>query len=88
MRLSESGIDGKFLLILKKMYQQTKCAVKIGSKYTQFFEHKRGLRQGCLLSPILLNLYISDLAFPLNAMNPILLKLDDIIDISCPFLCR
>ena len=85
MRLSGYGIDGNFLFILKKIYQQTKCAVKIGSKYTQFFEYKRGLRQGCPLSHILFNLYINDLAFALNAINPTPLKLNDMIEISCLF---
>ena len=85
MRLSVYGIDGNFLFILKKIYQQTKCAVKIGSKYTQFFEYKRGNRQGCPLSPILFNLYINDLAFALNAINPTPLKLNDMIEISCLF---
>ena len=85
MRLSGYGTDGNFLFILKKIYQQTKCAVKIGSKYTQFFEYKRGLRQGCPLSPILFNLYINDLAFELNAINPTPLKLNDMIETSCLF---
>ena len=85
MRLSGYGIDGNFLFILKKIYQQTKCAVKIGSKYTQFFKYKRGLRQGCPLSPILFNLYINDLAFASNAINPTPLKLNDMIEISCLF---
>ena len=85
MRLSGYGTDGNFVFIIKKIYQQTKCLVKIGNKYTQFFEYKRGLRQGCPLSSILFNLYINDLAFALNAINPTLLKLNDIIEISCLF---
>ena len=51
MRLSGYGIDGNFLFILKKIYQQTRCAVKIGSKYTQFFNIKEDLGKGVHLVP-------------------------------------
>jgi hypothetical protein len=48
--------------IIKSMYTNHKCAVKIGKKHTHFFPQGRGVRQGCSLSPTLFNIYINELA--------------------------
>ena len=61
-KLLESGIGGKTYDIIKSMYTNTKCAVRIGQKHTEFFHQKRGVRQGCSLSPTLFNIYINELA--------------------------
>ena len=42
------------------MYLKTKCAVKNGNKRSSFFDYNRGVRQGCILSPILFNLYLDE----------------------------
>ncbi len=44
------------------MYNQNKCAVKIGQQRTDYFSQERGVRQGCCLSPTLFNIYINELA--------------------------
>ena len=43
------------------MYTNTRCAVKISDYRTPFFSYSKGVRQGCVLSPPLFNLYINEL---------------------------
>ena len=38
------------------------CSIKIGKKITEFFNQRRGLRQGCNLNPALYNIYIKEWA--------------------------
>ena len=53
MKLFEYGINGKFMMLIKSMYEQVKFCVKSKSCLTYFFKYKRGVRQGWLLSPLL-----------------------------------
>ena len=57
----ESGVGGKTYNIIKSMYTNNKCVVKIGKKNTHFFPQGHEVRQGCSLSPTLFNIYINKL---------------------------
>ena len=43
--------------VIEKLYWQQTATVRFGDEYSEFFSIKRGLRQGCILSPKLFNLY-------------------------------
>ena len=55
--LSEIGMDDKELQIINKLYWEQSASVRIESGMTSEFEIKKGVRQGCVLSPNLFNLY-------------------------------
>ena len=43
------------------MYRNDKSCIQIGDKRTEFFYVNNGVKQGCILSPILFNMFLSDL---------------------------
>ena len=55
--LSEIGVDGRDLQIVSKLYWEQSVCVGTESGMTSEFEIKRGVRQGCVLSPDLFGLY-------------------------------
>ena len=55
--LSEIGIDDKDLQKINKLYWEQSAAVRTESGMTSEFKIKKGVRQGCMLSPNLFNLY-------------------------------
>ena len=54
------------------MYSKVKSCVRSNEGLTDFFHYKKGLRQGCLLSPLLFALFLNDLSnFLLNEASGI-----------------
>ena len=56
--LRSIGIDDTLVNLIESMYTQTKCAIMVNGKITEWFEVLVGVRQGCLLSPCLFNLFL------------------------------
>lgn len=58
-RLHEIGIDDKDIRIIKQLYWGQSAEIRIGKDLlTQEFNIAKGVRQGCVLSPMLFNVYV------------------------------
>ena len=55
------GIKGNFLKVISSLYDKVKSCVRGNDNLTDIFPCNRGVRQGCLLSPVLFALYLNDL---------------------------
>ena len=60
-KLLTSGIDPAFVKLIKDMYDKTCMMLKLNGKVTKPFKTEKGVRQGCILSPRLFNLFINDI---------------------------
>ena len=59
--LKTVGVKGNLFRVVKDMYRCVKACVRVNDEYTDYFNCKVGLKQGCLLSPMIFSIFINDL---------------------------
>jgi hypothetical protein len=65
-KLLKYGINRKFFNIIRNIYTNDKACIKLNGKCSSPFDVNIGVRQGCILSPLLFNIFLSDLAKSLH----------------------
>ena len=55
--LKEMGIPDHLTCLLRNLYSGQEATVRTGHETTDWFQIGKGVRQGCILSPSLFNLY-------------------------------
>ena len=80
-KLLAYGVNGKFFNTIKNMYSNDRACLKIGNIISNTFDINQGVRQGCVLSPLLFNIFMADLPKHLNSSMGYV-KVDD-LQISC-----
>ena len=55
--LKEMGIPDHLTCLLRNLYAGQEATVRTGDETTNWFQIEKGVRQGCILSPCLFNLY-------------------------------
>ena len=91
-KLLNYNINGNFFNTIKNIYINDQACLKINNKVSDSFPVNQGVKQGCILSPLLFNIFMSDLPkildVDLNSTNPTeeypscLIWADDIILLS------
>ena len=92
-KLEKIGLHGKFLEMIKSMYNSTTNSIIYGDKLSKTFKSNIGVKQGDTLSTTLFNIFINDLPaeFNFDGNNPVsignttiscLLYADDLIIMS------
>ena len=60
-KLKTYGITGNFFNTLKRMYTNDSSKIKIDGTLSNTLYPNQGVRQGCILSPLLFNIFLADL---------------------------
>jgi hypothetical protein len=60
--LKKLGTEGMFLNIIKAIYDKPRTNIILNGEQLKPFPLKSGMRQGCLLSPLLFNIVLEYLA--------------------------
>ena len=60
-KLLDNNINGKFYDILVNMYSNDIACIKISDTISPSFIANQGVKQGCILSPTLFNIFLSDI---------------------------
>ena len=69
--LQKAGIEGTYLNIIKAIYDKPTANIILNGEKLKAFFLKSGIRQGCLLSPLLFNIVLEVLAIAIRAEKEI-----------------
>ena len=58
-KLIKCGMNKSYIKLIRHMYEQTSQSLKINNGLSRPFMTSKGVRQGCILSPRLFNLFIN-----------------------------
>jgi len=91
-KLSMLGLSKKIICVLMLLYSNTSCQVWFENELSNSFSIDQGVKQGCVLSPVLFSLYLNDLHDSLpggiqfgNMKVKVLMYADDLVLLStCP----
>ena len=61
--LDRFGLGGKFSRLMQTLYSGHKCKVDTLGEWTDWIPSEKGVKQGCVLSPLLFNLYLVSIIF-------------------------
>jgi len=50
------GIPSKYIRVIANQYRDSECCVKVEDRYSEWFRVITGVKQGCMLSPLLFGL--------------------------------
>ena len=76
-KLQKHGVTGDFFNVICSMYCGNFARIKLHNRISAPFPVDIGVRQGCVLSPTLFNIFIADLCIPLSNDSACGLHLDD-----------
>ena len=68
-KLLKNNINGKVYRLIKNMYTNTKLHIKSNNFVSPSLKVEKGVKQGCVLSPTLFNLFVNDLKTNLDKVN-------------------
>ena len=78
-KLIRMGIPTKITNLIIALYKHTKMIIWDGNQLSESFETKRGVKQGCILSPLLFSLFTADLPDQIKGGD----KVSDTVKINC-----
>lgn len=67
--LQKLDINQKDLRCIQKLYWEQKAVIRVGTELSEEIDITRGVRQGCILSPLLFNVYSEEIFQHLENIN-------------------
>ena len=81
-KLINYNVTGKFYESIKNLYSNDLSCIKVGDNLTQTFRNTQGVKQGCIMSPTLFNIFLADLPQIFQGSNN-LLNINENNQLSC-----